>query len=235
MKSATSWLFVCLAGVLLFIAVVLLVVIHNLYSTPAVVPAVMPAPVPVSGYDLGEKAQVLKITSPRPGDLLTSPLTVTGEARGWYFEGTFPVELKDANGSALATGQATAQSDWTTANFVPFKAVLTFAKPATASGTLILKKDNPSGLPANDDQASVKVQFNLADPSWSASAPVAACAVSGCSGQICSDKNMISDCIYLPEYACYKTAVCARQPDGKCGWTPAPALKSCIDKARQTP
>jgi Immunoglobulin-like domain of bacterial spore germination. len=194
MKFAISWLFVCLVGILLFIAVVLLMVIHNLYSTPIVIPAFAP---PSVNAPVG-KAPAVTITSPRLNDLLTSPLTATGEARGWYFEGSFPVELKDENGAILAMGQATAQGDWMSSDFVAFKATLTFAKPTSASGTLILKKDNPSGLPANDDQVSVPVQFDLNAPSWSASAPVAACRVSGCSSQICSDTNEITDCMYLP-------------------------------------
>src|SRR5476651_630333 len=38
-----------------------------------------------------------------PNEDLVSPLTVTGEARGsWYFEGSFPVLLLDANGKELS-------------------------------------------------------------------------------------------------------------------------------------
>lgn len=155
MKFTTNWLFVGLAGILIFMAVVFLVVIHNLYATPIIVPTFAPAP------GNGSSAKAVTITSPRPGELLTSPLTVEGEARGWYFEGSFPIKLKDGNGVTLATGQAIAQSDWTTAAPVPFKAVLTFAKPTTARGVLVLNKDNPSGLPAYDDQFSVSVQFKL--------------------------------------------------------------------------
>ena len=175
----------------------------------------------------------MRLDSPRPGDKIMSPLIITGSARAWYFEGSFPIELKDGNGATLATGQATAEGDWTSGEFVPFKATLTFTKPTTASGTLILKKDNPSGLPANDDQVSVSVQFDLNAPSWSASDPVTVCRISGCSGQICSDKNEISDCLYLPQYACYKSAICARQADGKCGWTQTSTLKSCVANAQK--
>jgi hypothetical protein len=228
MKFATGWLFVGLAGILIFMAIVLLIVINNLYILPTAVPVFEPTPTNGPGV----KAPAVTITSPRPGELLTSPLTIAGEARGWYFEGSFPVELKDANGATLATGQATAQSDWTTADPVPFKAVLTFVKPATASGTLILKKDNPSGLPANDAQASFPVQFNLADQAWNPAPPIGACRVGGCSGELCTDQGVVSDCIYLPEYACYKTAVCARQKNGQCGWTQTQAINDCLAKAR---
>ncbi len=95
----------------------------------------------------GLSAENVRVVSPRPGELVKSPLAVVGEARTWYFEGSFPVELKDADGKILATGLAVAQGDWMTDQFVPFVAQLEFTLPSSASGTLILKKDNPSGLP----------------------------------------------------------------------------------------
>lgn len=58
------------------------------------------------------------------------------------------------------------------------------------------------------------------------------CYVGGCSGEICSDRpDAVSACIYREEYACYRTAVCERQPAGNCGWTPTPELKACLDAA----
>ena len=140
MKFATGWLFVGLAGILIFMAIVLLIVINNLYILPTAVPVFEPTPTNGPGV----KAPAVTITSPRPGELLTSPLTIAGEARGWYFEGSFPVELKDANGATLATGQATAQSDWTTADPVPFKAVLTFV--GNGERHAYLEKRQPVGL-----------------------------------------------------------------------------------------
>jgi len=105
-------------------------------------------------------ANLIKIDSPRPNAKLSSPLTVTGQARGtWYFEASFPVILVDADNNELGRGVAQAQSDWMTEEFVPFKATLEFKTPATATGMLLLKKDNPSGLPENDNQLTVPVQF----------------------------------------------------------------------------
>ncbi len=63
------------------------------------------------------------------------------------------------------------------------------------------------------------------------SSPLGACYVGGCSSQICSDqKDMVSTCEFREEYACYKTAECKRQADGKCGWTNTLELKSCLLK-----
>ncbi len=58
------------------------------------------------------------------------------------------------------------------------------------------------------------------------------CYVGGCSSETCSDKqDMMSNCMYRPEFACYKTAVCERQATGKCGWTDTPALQACVRDA----
>ncbi|MBP7134393.1 hypothetical protein KBA73_04210, partial [Patescibacteria group bacterium] len=72
---------------------------------------------------------------------------------------SFPVELRDANNLLLFQGPAQAQGNWMTTNFVPFSIVLTFPTPTTATGSLILRKDNPSGEPQNDDQLVIPVTF----------------------------------------------------------------------------
>lgn len=93
------------------------------------------------------------------GDTVTSPLTVTGEASGWYFEASFPVRLLDGHGNEIAVAPAQAQSDWMTENYVPFSVTLTFTTPSTTTGTLVLERDNPSGLPENDESIQIPVQF----------------------------------------------------------------------------
>ncbi len=105
------------------------------------------------------KAGVIVVDALKPGDIVASPLTITGKAKGWYFEASFPVEVLDANGKVLAIGPAQAQSDWMTSEFVPFKITLTFAPPATATGTIVFRKDNPSGLPQHDDEMRLPVRF----------------------------------------------------------------------------
>lgn len=107
-----------------------------------------------------EKQDKIVIDDPRPIETVVSPLHIAGSARGnWYFEASFPIELQDGNGVVIATGHAEAQSEWMTTNFVPYKATISFTKPATPKGTLILRKDNPSGLPEHDDALIVPVKF----------------------------------------------------------------------------
>lgn len=75
-------------------------------------------------------------------------------------------------------------------------------------------------------------QFYLpfaAETADSSSAAQEPCYVGGCSGQVCSDtQDVVTTCEYRPEYACYRTATCERQPDGNCGWTPTSQLNSCL-------
>ncbi len=54
------------------------------------------------------------------------------------------------------------------------------------------------------------------------------CKPTGCSGEICSDQDIASTCVFKEEYACYQNAKCERQSDGKCGWTQTDELKMCV-------
>jgi len=122
----------------------------------ALIPATECGP-PITDND---KPDLIIVDTPKPNDLISSPLEIEGQARGtWYFEGSFPIELLDANGNLIAEYYATAQSDWMTEDFAPFKATLTFALPSTEQGTLILKRDNPSGLPENDEEFKIPIKF----------------------------------------------------------------------------
>jgi len=110
-----------------------------------------------------EKTDLIRINTPRPNQTISSPLTITGEARGnWFFEASFPIVLTDWDGKIIAQGIAQAKGDWMTINFVPFEAILTFTVDKNAysnRGSLILKKDNPSGLSENDDALEIPIVF----------------------------------------------------------------------------
>lgn len=104
----------------------------------------------------------IKITSPKSGDTISSPIKIEGEARGtWFFEASFPARLLDADGKEIAVMPVTAKTDWMTEDFVGFYAELSFdkTKVTTKTGTLVLQKDNPSGLPEHDDSVSIPIKF----------------------------------------------------------------------------
>lgn len=98
------------------------------------------------------------VYSPLKNTEVTFPLTITGEARGtWYFEASFPVKIVDSANNIIAQTPAQAQGDWMTENFVPFTATLSGAATQRTEATLILQKDNPSGLPQNDESVSIPI------------------------------------------------------------------------------
>lgn len=112
------------------------------------------------GYE-NKYPDLIQIDAPGGNAIVQSPLAVVGTARGqWYFEASFPIELLDANGKQLAEVPVQAKGDWMTTEFVPFEVELTFASPTTKTGTLVLKNDNPSGLPENEKEVRIPVQFS---------------------------------------------------------------------------
>ena len=101
----------------------------------------------------------VKVNLPRPNGTVLEEFSVTGEARGtWYFEASFPIQVRDPNNNVVGTGIAQAEGDWMTEEFVPFSAPVTIEN-YSGPAMLVLIKDNPSGLPEHDD--SVEFPINV--------------------------------------------------------------------------
>lgn len=113
------------------------------------------------GGVMAQKADLIILENPKIDETIASPLEIKGTARGnWFFEASFPIVLISDSGEVLVESYATADGEWMTEDFVPFTATLNFTLPqGVKTGTLILKKDNPSGLPENDDELIVPVNF----------------------------------------------------------------------------
>ncbi|MBX4201153.1 Gmad2 immunoglobulin-like domain-containing protein, partial [Candidatus Parcubacteria bacterium] len=106
------------------------------------------------------KGDLIWLATPLPNQVVSSPLTIAGRARGsWFFEASFPIKILDAAGKVIAQGNAKAQGSWMTTDYVSFTASLAFTKPSSATGTLVLEKDNPSGLPANANELRIPIKF----------------------------------------------------------------------------
>ncbi|HCM36885.1 MAG: hypothetical protein A3J30_02540 [Candidatus Wildermuthbacteria bacterium RIFCSPLOWO2_02_FULL_47_9c] len=124
---------------------------------------------PLGESDLIEYKDILRVNQPKANQTITSPLSITGEARGsWFFEATFPVILVNWDGLIIAQHYAQARGEWMTEEFVPFETTLEFENPAfpgsdethfSRRGSLILQKSNPSGLPEYDDALEIPVWF----------------------------------------------------------------------------
>ncbi|MEI6420347.1 MAG: Gmad2 immunoglobulin-like domain-containing protein [bacterium] len=111
--------------------------------------------------DLGnilEKNDLIKLATPLPNSNNSSPLVITGKARGfWFFEGSFPVKLKSLEGKVLASTVATAEGEWMTEDFVEFKADIYFNVSAPTKVIIELDKDNPSGLSELEDSIMIPI------------------------------------------------------------------------------
>ncbi|MBI2063276.1 MAG: tryptophan-rich sensory protein [Candidatus Yanofskybacteria bacterium] len=116
-------------------------------------------------FALCPKEDLIKVENVKANDTVSSPLTVKGQARGiWFFEASFPIVLTDWDGRIISEGYAMAKKDWMTEDFVPFEGVIEFKKPEyigdfSRRGALILRKDNPSGLPEYDDAIEIPILF----------------------------------------------------------------------------
>ncbi len=159
--------------VLVVVVVILLIVIGVLSwflfaspgpSTPAPVvisgtttPSVPSLPTqPTTPAPLHER---ISVTSPKANATVGDDFDVKGSAPGpWFFEATFPIKVRDANDNTIGVSHANAIGDWMTDQNVAFQATVhiddaKYHGPAT----LILLKDNPSGLPQNDDSLEVPI------------------------------------------------------------------------------
>lgn len=117
-----------------------------------------------SGNDLVfvHRRDSIRIINPSAYQIVKSPLTVLGEARGtWFFEGDFPIKLLDENNKlikmAIAKANPPAGGEWMTEDFVSFIARIDFDVKETIHGTIVFQKDNPSGLPEHDFEFSMPI------------------------------------------------------------------------------
>lgn len=106
------------------------------------------------------KGVELIINGPIKNESVTSPFVVMGQVPGsWSFEGTFQLELKRKNGNSLTAKSVQLRGEWTTEELVPFDAAVSYSG-YTGEATLVLRKDNPSGLPSNDDTVIIPLTLN---------------------------------------------------------------------------
>jgi len=103
----------------------------------------------------------LVVNTPKPNDLISSPLIITGfvNGDGWIgFEGQVGVvSLYDSAEKLLAVKPLVAVTDWMTST-INFAVDLEF-DATTGSGKLIFRNENPSGMPERDRQFVLPVKF----------------------------------------------------------------------------
>lgn len=165
MNNRTGLVVIIVLLLVIIIGFVVLLAIPGKTEAPIVTGDVTPQPVATTTSQTTSTIAVIddliEVTAPVIDATISSPLTVTGQARGtWYFEASAPYELRNSVGTVISQGHIDAQGDWMTEEFVPFKATIQFTKQkAGTTGTLVLRNDNPSGDPDRDRVLEIPVKF----------------------------------------------------------------------------
>jgi hypothetical protein len=123
--------------------------IYAKYSRPALKKLTPVEQEGIQSFVTTHPSGLIYASVPQAGTSVSGTVTVLGMARGqWFFEGSFPVSVIDANGKVLGSGVASAEGEWMTEEFVPYTAKIEIKeKPATKQGAIILSRDNPAGGP----------------------------------------------------------------------------------------
>lgn len=164
MKSRAPWSIVFMLVIIIGVLLWLLFAVNSNPKTPirtsidTHIPR-KPSPVITSPTpDTTPLSARVVVVSPRPQSTVAHTFTVSGKAPGgWFFEAVFPIQVRDENNNVLAHAQAHASGDWMTSNLVSFTSTVSIQGTYTGPATLILLRDNPSGLPENDDAQSVPI------------------------------------------------------------------------------
>lgn len=164
-RTAKIWTVV---AILLFIVIIAMVTM--LFTLPGKTPApvatttpevVTPTP-PVTetpSVDQPLSARVV-VRTPAKNSTVGTTFAVTGEAPGnWFFEADFPIQVRDKDGNVIARTFASAQGEWMTTEQVGFASTIIVEGGYKGPATLILVKNNPSGLPEHDDAVEIPIQI----------------------------------------------------------------------------
>ena len=98
------------------------------------------------------------VTYPKANESVPKKFTVTGKAPGnWFFEASAPVMVVTPDSDKVFQGHAETLGDWMTTELVDFKAEVSVNPAYSGPATLVFLKDNPSGLPENDDSLEIPI------------------------------------------------------------------------------
>ena len=171
MSTRTWWLVIAALGAAIILLTGFLFAIPTSKLSPSTVPAtttgstssdntggISTSTGDTSGTSTAPLSSRVMVTSPQPHTHVGHAFTVAGVAPGpWYFEAQFPVQVRDPKGNIVGRAPGLAAGDWQTDKLVTFTANMQVDATYHGPATLILLKDNPSGLPENDDAVSFPI------------------------------------------------------------------------------
>jgi hypothetical protein len=127
-------------------------------TTPTSTPAQEEAPASTETPTVKPLHEKITVTSPKANAAVGKKFTISGKAPGnWFFEASAPYLVTTPDGDKIAQGTLHAIGDWMTTNLVDFKAEASVNMAYSGPATLVLLRDNPSGMPENDDSLEVPI------------------------------------------------------------------------------
>lgn len=122
--------------------------------TPTPTPPGTPTPTPTP-TPLHERVSV---STPKANATVGKKFSITGKAPGnWFFEASAPYMVQTPQGDKVAQGTLQTIGDWMTTELVDFKADVSITGSYTGPAVLVLMKDNPSGMPENEDSLEIPI------------------------------------------------------------------------------
>jgi len=155
----------------ILIIIVIILVLLNLYLLYYIytsVNATVPESQELNIKDVKEKddyvnkyADEIKVTSPQPGDTITSGSNITGQQTNWAFEGDFSYKLMTVNGFEISSGILNVGTNWMDPGFKDFTGTIEFQYPPDCKEAyLIIQEDNP-GLPRCKSPKTIKIPVKI--------------------------------------------------------------------------
>lgn len=173
----------------------------------------------------------IQIVDPHSGAEVVNSMSLQGFARAtWFAQGIASADVLNEKNQKIGAFTLRSDSNSNTNAFVAFTGTITYGDPGTKTGYLVFKKANPTSDPKKDSSLWLPVRFKETNSGSSFLTPPgqSECRRTGCSGQICSDSDIITTCEYRAEFTCFQNARCERQQNGTCGFTQTSELQSCL-------
>ena len=148
-------------GIIGILGLIIIILAWVLFATPAPVEAPTvstSSPQATSTPQTGALHERVVVTSPKANAIVGKTVIVSGSAPGtWYFEASFPIQIRDKDNNKIGQGIAQAQGDWMTTEQVTFTSTVSLSGNYTGLATVVLLRDNPSGLPENEDSLEIPI------------------------------------------------------------------------------
>ena len=101
----------------------------------------------------------IRVKVPHVNSTVESPIEIVGEAKGWYNDNSFFVQLIDETGVVLGSGTAKTKEDENLDNYVEFETEIEFEQGDSKSGDLIFYRSDATGENKNIGTFSFPVFF----------------------------------------------------------------------------